>query len=1399
MSARNSRDTLGTGRMIIFSENLGQWEEQVLFRSQMRATTLFVERDCFTFVVQHPDNASLHHPRRADDSDRHRTHAYRIRFEGSAATKVEGTERETWYENYFYGNDPSRWVSKAGVFQSVVYHDLYNGIDMKVYAASNAMKYDFIVNPGANVADITIGYEGVDGIKLRDGNIVVSTSVLDIVELRPYAYQFVNGEQKEVACSYRLKGNQITFNIGKHDTTQTLIIDPYLYFSTYTGSTADNWGTTGCYDSYKNTYTSGLVFGSGYPASLGAYDGSYNGNADIGIFKFDTTGSQRLYATYLGGSNADMPHSMFVNSLDELVIFGTTGSANFPVTPNAYDTSFNGGPLLRYEGSSSINFPNGVDIFVCRLSENGEQLQASTYVGGSDNDGLNYRNSFDYNTIMIGNDSLYFNYGDGARGEIITDDLNNVYVGSTTFSSDFPVTPGCVQAINNGNQDGVVFKIDYNLSHMIWSTYLGGIKDDAIYSIDCDNEYNVVVTGGTNSFNFPTLSNAYRRYYNGGSADGFVAKISYYGKTLMASTYYGSNTYDQSYFVRCGKSGDIFLFGQTKASGSTLIRNANYSTPNSGQFLVRLKPNLDSLVWSTVFGDGSGQPRISPTAFAVDICNRLYLSGWGRIFLGLTWNGTNYPWNTGGTTNMPITSDAYQSTTDGQDFYLMSIDMDANNLVYATHFGEQHDPSGGYYHGGDHVDGGTSRFDRLGTLYQSVCASCSAGDEFPVTSGAYSHHNNSNNCNNAVFRFNLTADFPVAEFNYSRSGCGPTTITFHNTGRGESYLWDFGDGTTSTAANPTHNYSAAGFYIVRLVAYMSSGCHITDTTQKTITILAGTNVPTMDTLSTCPGTAIQIGVHPELGLTYQWLLGAVSDSNIANPLTDQPGVYQLYISSGNGCSKLVEQVVVAGQTESAIIGDSTLCSIPDTLRLVAYGPNPTYLWSSNREMSDTLNRDLTDGTLSFTPVDGQWLYTRVVDALGCYKNDSIQVHFYNIVDSLKITPSSCPGECNGQVCVIHSANAALPIQYNWTYWGNGWNNANCCAQFCEGDYTVLVRDNNGCLVSNNYTITNPEPPTIEASIQHIPCLESCTGSISVTVTGSSLYSLLWLDDSSTAATRSDLCPGVYHLQISDTNGCLFYDTIEVLDNFDMVLSIAKERNSCPSQCSGSATAQVNGGTAPYSYTWSSGEEGATATSLCAGWALVVAVDANGCTVSDSIEIDVQHSFDSIEVWADDEYVFKGHSTTLHVTEIEDGEYWWSPSTMVDNPSSPHPTATLEDTTTFVVVVTDSIGCTYTDSVRVACISVDCGKPNIFIPNAFTPNDDGKNDMLCFSGEWVSEFHIAIFTRWGEKVYESDNMSECWDGRYRNNWCMAGVYVYHCRIVCADGQVSQFKGDITLIR
>ena len=202
---------------------------------------------------------------------------YRLHFEGAATEAVEGLNREEGYENYYIGRDRRRWATGVGVYGEVLYRSLYEGIDMKVYAAEGAMKYDFIVAAGADPGRIAMRYEGVDGLKLREGNLIVATSVADIVELRPYAYQIKEGDLVEVAARYTLKDNHVGIEVGDYDKSMPLIIDPYLHFSSYTGSTADNWGTTGCFDSEKNTYTSGVVFGTGYPVTLGAYDGTFNG------------------------------------------------------------------------------------------------------------------------------------------------------------------------------------------------------------------------------------------------------------------------------------------------------------------------------------------------------------------------------------------------------------------------------------------------------------------------------------------------------------------------------------------------------------------------------------------------------------------------------------------------------------------------------------------------------------------------------------------------------------------------------------------------------------------------------------------------------------------------------------------------------------------------------------------------------------------------------------------------------------------------------------------------------------------------------------------------------------------------------------------------------------------
>lgn len=1099
---------------------------------------------------------------------------------------------------------------------------------MDVQVAQQGLKTNFYISPKGSPSDILIKYEGQEKMYLTNGNLIVHSSLGDIVELKPYAYQETDTGRREIPVRYRLNGDLVSFMVGEYDNSETLVIDPVLIFSTFTGSSADNWGTTATYDFQKNTYTAGLVFGAGYPVSLGVYRTSSIGNADIGIFKFDSTGSQRLYATYLGGTLADMPHSLYVNTFDELVVFGTTGSSDFPTTIEAYDTTFNGGSLIEYEGSTSIHFPNGSDIFVCRFNNDGSQLQASTYIGSTSNDGLNYRNGFNDNryTYMVGNDSLYYNYGDGARGELITDDLNNVYVGSTTFSAGFPTTPGSIQTItpHPGKQNGVVFKLDYNLRNLIWSTFLGGNGDDAVYSIDVDSNYNVIVCGGTNSTNFPVTPDAYQTTYGGGSADGFVSKISYNGDMLLSSTYYGSPAYDQAYFVRCGRHNEVFIYGQTKASDSTMIYNAEYGTPNSGMLLARLLPDLSAREWSTVFGTPTGRPNLSPTAFAADICNRVYAAGWGRDFVGFQ----NVNWNQRGTTNMEITSDAIQSTTDGQDFYIISIDEFANGLEFATYFGELHENTsrnGGH----DHVDGGTSRFDKLSTLYQSVCGSCYQNDEFPTTYGAWSRHNNSNNCNNALFRLNIHNDFPVAECVTPPVGCAPYEVNFVNTGRGTSFHWDFGDGSTSTQRNPQHTFTESGYYTIQLIAYQDGGCRTTDTCTIKVLVL-GAEGHRHNTTSSCDGEPIQIGTRPMPGCSYHWITPGVSDNSVANPYVYAGGTYLLEITSLEGCTEV----------------------------------------------------------------------------------DTFEVNFFSLLDTLIIVNPTCPGYSDGYA-IVHLIHDTVHANYYW----DGQPGDSILNSLSGGTTHTLYVERRGCTFEISFTIQ--DPPVLEYTIDatDILCQDECNGHIYIKYQ----YPDMVVGDT----LLENLCEGTYTINFTDTAGC------------------------------------------PYS---------ATAT-----------------IIKDS-------SLWNARIWADDTLFFLSESVGLHVTPFVGATYQWTGGSTLDHDNRHNPIATPVDTiSVYECTITDSLGCTWHGSIALHCTEVICGRPNIFIPNSFTPNGDGTNDKLCFHGNFVLDFYLAIYSRWGEKVFETHDINDCWDGHYNGTLCQPGVYNYYCKIKCEAGFENLLKGDITLIR
>lgn len=1286
-----------------FEQNKGQWEGNILFKARLQKGALFVENDGLVF---HLNDVEKHQTKKTNSA-----HAFKIEVKNSLTPTIKTPNPLPSYSNYFVGKEKEKWACKVRAYQEVVYQSIFNNIDWKVYSKNEQVKHEFIVNPNGSVDDIVLEYKGLYDIKLKKDELILKTCLGEIIEEKPYAYQIINGKETPVQVEFSLKDSNVSYIIGNYDKTLPLIIDPALIFSTYSGSTADNWGFTSTFDSYGNLYSGSIVDNIGYPTTLGAFVDTYAAGWDCAISKFSQDGSQLLFSTYYGGDQSEMPHSMIVNQYDELVVMGTTGSYNFPTTPYAFSESFSTGSTITYDGT--VSFPFGVDIYVSRFSDDGTALLASTYVGGTNNDGLNYREIYNANQYIayFGNDSLYANYGDGARGELITDDQNNIYVGTTTFSSDFPVTQNAFQTNFGGNQEGVIFKLDYALRTMIFSSFIGGSGDDAVFSIDVDTSYNLYVTGGTISENFPITNNAFDTVFETGAPDGFLALVSYDGDNLLASTFFGSNRFDLSYFVRCDRNGYPHIFGQTKAEGSDLVYNASYNIPNSGQFLAKFEPDLTSLVWSTVFGTGDNQINISPTSFAVDVCGRIYAAGWGRIFKYVVPNNVQVF----GTMNMQTTNDAYQSVTDGTDFYIMSLSHDASILEYATFFGELNNSA---TYGNDHVDGGTSRYDKYSNLYQVVCASCNGSQNFPITPNAWSDSNRASNCNMAAYKFQIHDDFAVADFITPDYICFPDTVNFINIGRGDSFLWDFGDGTLSSLPSPSHCYNQAGIYEVKLIAYKNYGCIAADTITKQI-ILLDSHTDTLPTLQACNGDLLQIGIqtYSQDSVSYSW----IPSEGLTNPTSPNPYA----IVSGN-----------------------------KTYRLVITTP----------QCSDTLLQQ-------------------------------IEVSPINNID-LTIQDVSCPQENDGYA-LINSQWDSLIVSYSWS---NGQNSVDSIGNLSVGDYSVIIEDVYGCQVEETFTINSISQLNVSLSVDTNICGNSCNGQIHISAqNGVEPYSILWNDSTLSGFDLENLCDGEYIFSIQDAQGCQVSDTIIIESKYNITTTTTKTDNNCEQGCGATASVQANGGLLPYSYTWSNGETSFSIEDLCCGKYYVDITDANQCTAKDSVEISFVNSLSDIQIQASHTRVFDGEQIILSTNYIDGMLYHWTPDENLSNPFSHITNATVYESGYYFVTVSDNHGCDVKDSIWIEVDVVECERPNIYVPNVFTPNNDGKNDIVFVKGEWIESFEFEIFDRWGESVFFTNKLSEGWDGTFNGKLCDAAVYFYRLSVNCAGGKKFVEGGDITLIR
>ncbi|HRF25388.1 MAG TPA: hypothetical protein PLR98_14540, partial [Chitinophagaceae bacterium] len=320
---------------IEFVENKGQWDPRVLFKGTVSNGDFYIRNGGITMVQYNA--ADMAHVLQLIHDGRHdlpeekfmvRSHAFNVDFLGNTfANKTKAEKPLTTVNNYFKGNDPSKWGSGCGIYQTITLEEVYPNIDVRYYTNYGYLKYDIIVKPGGDVSKIALKYSGVDHLQTKNKELLIKTSLGELKESSPYTYQAGLTGKKEINCKYTVKDNVVRFDVKGYDPKATLVIDPVIVFCSFSGSRGDNWGFTATYGPDGSMFGGGYNLEPGYPVSTGAFQTNFSGATDISIIKLTPNGTNRVYATYIGGSSDEQVHSLVVDPQGNLVLAGRTKSA----------------------------------------------------------------------------------------------------------------------------------------------------------------------------------------------------------------------------------------------------------------------------------------------------------------------------------------------------------------------------------------------------------------------------------------------------------------------------------------------------------------------------------------------------------------------------------------------------------------------------------------------------------------------------------------------------------------------------------------------------------------------------------------------------------------------------------------------------------------------------------------------------------------------------------------------------------------------------------------------------------------------------------------------------------------------------------------------------------------
>ncbi|HSR52053.1 MAG TPA: hypothetical protein VLV83_14575 [Acidobacteriota bacterium] len=547
-----------------------------------------------------------------------------IEFSGALEGELEPRDRLSSVSHHLIGDDPQLWRTSVPHFRRLFRGGLYPGIDAVFYGDPQRLEFDFQVAPGADPAQIRLRLQGADRVQLDDGgDLVITTGGRQLRQLRPLSFQEGPQGPSPVTSRYRLlDGHTVAIEVGEYDKSRPLTIDPVLSFFSYLGGAGNDAAYALLESGNGFFYVCGETASSDFPLQ-DAFQDQAGGSFDAFFSLVDFRNQSLVFSTFLGGSDIDICRRMSRDGSGNIYLLGQTESLNFPTV------------------NPTQGFRRGnVDLFISKLTPQGDQLLRSTYLGGSSPE---------------------------RAGDIFAAANGGLTVVGSTASFNFPVFQP-LQEQPNGSEDLFITRFAPS-GPIVFSTLLGGSGLDRPYDVHFGTPsaetFPITIVGETRSPDFP-LESPFDSVIEGRS-DAFILRFDVEERAVLYSTFIGGDAVDIARAVEVDAFGVTMLAGETDSQDFTLLDGVQSEIRGGlDLFVMRLNTATNALVFSTFLG-GSEDDFLN--AAKLDASNRIYLAGHTD------------------SADLPTEDAAQAASGGGRDGFVIHLDPTQRRLLSSTYLG----------------------------------------------------------------------------------------------------------------------------------------------------------------------------------------------------------------------------------------------------------------------------------------------------------------------------------------------------------------------------------------------------------------------------------------------------------------------------------------------------------------------------------------------------------------------------------------------------------------------------------------------------------------------------------------------------------------------------------------